>query len=109
MTEPNQSSLERQFGLAAAGTSVRTELIAGLTTFLTMVYILFVNPIILGNAGMDKGAVFVATCVAAAVSTLMTRSSCAMTAAVSAKSRNSPRRSTMSPHRRKSCGRPSAG
>src|SRR5262249_23625734 len=45
--------------------------IAGLTTFLTMAYILFVNPAILGQTGMDKGAVFVATCVAAAVSTLV--------------------------------------
>ena len=44
---------------------------AGLTTFLTMVYIVFVNPLILGNSGMDKGAVFVATCLAAAVSTLV--------------------------------------
>jgi AGZA family xanthine/uracil permease-like MFS transporter len=50
---------------------VWTELIAGLTTFLTMVYIVFVNPTILGNAGMDKGAVFAATCVAASVSTLV--------------------------------------
>jgi AGZA family xanthine/uracil permease-like MFS transporter len=50
---------------------VRTEFVAGLTTFLTMVYIVFVNPQILGNAGMDKGAVFVATCIAAAVSTLV--------------------------------------
>jgi adenine/guanine/hypoxanthine permease len=63
--------LERQFGLKAQGTSVRTELVAGVTTFLTMVYIVFVNPQILGNAGMDKGAVFVATCLAAAVSTLV--------------------------------------
>src|SRR5438270_6549316 len=63
--------LDRYFGLAEHGTDVRTELIAGLTTFLTMVYIVFVNPQILGNAGMDKGAVFVATCIAAAVSTLV--------------------------------------
>src|ERR1700751_1480796 len=63
--------LERLFGLTGAGTSVRTEFVAGLTTFLTMVYIVFVNPQILGNAGMDKGAVFVATCLAAAVSTLV--------------------------------------
>jgi len=63
--------LERQFGLRANGTNPRTELVAGLTTFLTMVYIVFVNPQILGNAGMDKGAVFVATCLAAAVSTLV--------------------------------------
>ena len=61
--------LERQFGLSKHGTTVRTEFIAGLTTFLTMVYIVFVNPTILGAAGMDKGAVFVATCLAAAVST----------------------------------------
>jgi adenine/guanine/hypoxanthine permease len=50
---------------------VQTEFIAGVTTFLTMVYIVFVNPIILGKTGMDQGAVFVATCVAAAVSTLV--------------------------------------
>src|SRR5579864_4779675 len=67
----DKTFLERQFGLTASGTSVRTEFIAGLTTFLTMVYIVFVNPLILGNAGMDKGAVFVATCLAAAVSTLV--------------------------------------
>ena len=63
--------LERQFRLRENGTNVRTEFIAGATTFLTMVYIVFVNPQILGNAGMDKGAVFVATCLAAAVSTLV--------------------------------------
>ena len=63
--------LDRRFGLTENGTTVRTEFIAGATTFLTMVYIVFVNPQILGNAGMDKGAVFVATCVAAAVSTLV--------------------------------------
>ena len=71
MADDSGGLLERQFGLKAAGTSVRTEFVAGLTTFLTMVYIVFVNPIILGNAGMDKGAVFVATCLAAAVSTLV--------------------------------------
>ena len=51
--------------------SVRVELMAGLTTFLTMSYILAVNPIILGDAGMDKGAVFSATVIAAAVATLV--------------------------------------
>ncbi len=66
-----QSFLERQFGLAAQGSNPRTEVVAGVTTFLTMVYIVFVNPQILGNAGMDKGAVFVATCIASAVSTLV--------------------------------------
>ncbi len=64
-----QSVFERMFGLERAGSNLRTEFVAGLTTFLTMVYIVFVNPQILGNAGMDKGAVFVATCIAAAVST----------------------------------------
>jgi len=63
--------LERTFRLTEHGTNVRTEFVAGATTFLTMAYILFVNPQILGNAGMDKGAVFVATCIASAVSTLV--------------------------------------
>src|SRR5215216_2411499 len=61
--------LDRYFRLTQHGTDVRTETVAGVTTFLTMVYIVFVNPTILANAGMDKGAVFVATCIAAAVST----------------------------------------
>jgi AGZA family xanthine/uracil permease-like MFS transporter len=65
------SFLDRYFGLARHGTDIRTEFIAGLTTFLTMVYIVFVNPLILGKAGMDEGAVFVATCLAAALSTLI--------------------------------------
>ena len=59
--------LERLFQLKAHNTTVRTECLAGLTTFLTMAYILFVNPSILGETGMDKGAVFVATCLAAAI------------------------------------------
>ncbi len=63
--------LERTFGLKAQGTDIRTEFIAGVTTFLTMAYIVFVNPAILAKAGMDPGAVFVATCVAAAVSTFV--------------------------------------
>ena len=58
--------LERHFELNRNQTSVRTEVLAGLTTFLTMAYIIFVNPAILADAGMDKGAVFVATCLAAA-------------------------------------------
>ena len=68
---PIGAVLERYFGLSEQGTDVRTEFIAGVTTFLTMIYIVFVNPIILGKTGMDQGAVFVATCVAAAVSTLV--------------------------------------
>lgn len=59
--------LERTFGLADKGTTARTEVIAGITTFLTMAYIIFVNPQILAAAGMDRDAVFVATCVAAAL------------------------------------------
>jgi adenine/guanine/hypoxanthine permease len=70
-TQKPQAILDRWFGLNASGSTVRTEFVAGLTTFLTMVYIVFVNPHILGNTGMDKGAVFVATCIAAAVSTLV--------------------------------------
>ncbi|MBB2495353.1 NCS2 family permease [Aquipseudomonas ullengensis] len=59
--------LEKLFQLKAHNTSVRTEILAGITTFLTMAYILFVNPAILGETGMDKGAIFVATCLAAAI------------------------------------------
>ena len=60
---------ERVFKLSEHGTTVRTELVAGLTTFLTMAYIIFVNPSILGDAGMPKEAVFVATCLIAALGT----------------------------------------
>src|SRR5512146_1588721 len=63
--------LENYFGLKEQGTDIRTEFVAGLTTFLTMVYIIFVNPAILSKTGMDQGSVFVATCVAAAVSTMI--------------------------------------
>jgi len=63
--------LDRYFKLQEHHTNVRTELIAGATTFLTMAYIIFVNPSILEAAGMDKGAVFVATCLAAALSSLI--------------------------------------
>src|ERR1051325_11754001 len=66
-----EAALDNYFGLRKNGTTVRTEFIAGLTTFLTMVYIVFVNPAILSKTGMDAGAVFVATCIAAAVSTLV--------------------------------------
>jgi AGZA family xanthine/uracil permease-like MFS transporter len=68
---PPQGALDRYFGLAAQGTSVLTELRAGVTTFLTMAYIMFVNPAILQQAGMDHGAVFVATCLAAAAGSLI--------------------------------------
>lgn len=59
--------LERLFRLKALNTTVKTEVLAGLTTYLTMAYIIFVNPAMLADAGMDQGAVFVATCLAAAI------------------------------------------
>lgn len=59
--------LERYFQLSAHGTTARTELMAGITTFLTMAYIIFVNPDILSAAGMPREAVFVSTCLAAAI------------------------------------------
>ncbi|WP_137817327.1 NCS2 family permease [Pseudomonas sp. 2FG] len=58
--------LERLFKLSLHGTTVKTELAAGLTTFITMAYIIFVNPNIMADAGIDHGAAFVATCIAAA-------------------------------------------
>lgn len=62
---------ERVFKLSEHGTTVRTEVIAGFTTFLTMVYIVFVNPQILGAAGMDTQAVFVTTCLIAAFGSIL--------------------------------------
>ena len=59
--------MERYFKLSQHGSTVRTEVIAGITTFLTMAYIIFVNPDILSTTGMDRNAVFVATCLAAAI------------------------------------------
>ena len=56
----------KRFQLAERGTTVRTEILAGSTTFLTLSYIIFVNPLILAGTGMDAGAVLVATCLAAA-------------------------------------------
>lgn len=63
--------LENLFKLQEHGTNVRTEILAGVTTFLTMAYIIFVNPAILSTTGMDGGAIFVATCLAAAIGTLI--------------------------------------
>ncbi|RYF35010.1 MAG: NCS2 family permease [Comamonadaceae bacterium] len=63
--------IERVFKLKEHQTTVRTEIVAGITTFLTMAYIIFVNPTILGAAGMPKEAVFVATCLIAAFGTLI--------------------------------------
>ena len=59
------------FGLSAAGTNVKREIVAGLTTFFTMAYIIFVNPNMLSETGMSWEGVFVATCLAAAVGTLI--------------------------------------
>ncbi|MFS8514661.1 MAG: NCS2 family permease, partial [Planifilum fulgidum] len=59
------------FGLKERGTTVRTEILAGMTTFLTMAYIVVVNPAILEQAGMDFGAVFVATVFASVIGTLI--------------------------------------
>lgn len=59
------------FNLKGNGTNVRTEIIAGLTTFFTMSYILFVNPQVLGQTGMDKQAVFLATIIASTIGTLV--------------------------------------
>jgi adenine/guanine/hypoxanthine permease len=67
----SQNGLDRYFRLTEQGTSIGTELRAGLTTFLTMAYIMFVNPAILQQAGMNHGAVFVATCLAAALGSII--------------------------------------
>jgi AGZA family xanthine/uracil permease-like MFS transporter len=63
--------LDRLFALSARGTSVKREAVAGLTTFMAMSYVLFVNPAMLAQTGMDQGAVFVATCLAAALGCLL--------------------------------------
>ena len=63
--------LDRLFQLKAHGTTVRTEIIAGVTTFLTMAYIICVNPMMMADAGIDPGAAFVATCIAAAIGSLI--------------------------------------
>jgi len=59
--------LDKFFKLTLNGTRVKTEILAGITTYITMAYIIFVNPAMLAEAGMDYGAVFVATCIAAAI------------------------------------------
>ena len=59
--------LEKIFKLKENNTSAKTELIAGFTTFITMAYIIFVNPQMMSMAGMDQGASFVGTCLAAAI------------------------------------------
>lgn len=63
--------MNRYFGFEEHGTSYRQEIVAGITTFLAMAYILFVNPLFLSDAGMDSGAVFTATALAAAIGTFV--------------------------------------
>ena len=63
--------LERRFHLKERGTGVRTEALAGATTFMTMAYIIFVNPGILSKTGMPFGPVMVATCLSAALASLL--------------------------------------
>ena len=65
------SMLEKLFQLKTAGTNVRQEMLGGLTTFMTMAYICFVQPAVMGAAGMDPGAVLLATCLASAAATVM--------------------------------------
>jgi AGZA family xanthine/uracil permease-like MFS transporter len=65
------SWIERQFQLTSHATTVRTEVLAGITTFMTMAYIIFVQPAVLSAAGMDFGAVMTATCLATALATLL--------------------------------------
>ena len=69
--ESNKGVLEKWFHLKENHTDAKTEVIAGITTFMTMAYILAVNPNVLGASGMDGGAVFTATALAATVGTLM--------------------------------------
>ena len=63
--------LEKLFKLKENNTTVKTEVLAGITTFMTMAYILAVNPSILAAAGMDQGAVFTATALAACLGTML--------------------------------------
>ncbi|MCL2180352.1 MAG: NCS2 family permease, partial [Treponema sp.] len=63
--------MDKFFGITGSGSSVRTEVIAGITTFFTMAYIMFVNPSILSSAGMSWNGVFVATILATAIGTLI--------------------------------------
>jgi AGZA family xanthine/uracil permease-like MFS transporter len=69
-TEPT-SALDRRFELTARGTTARTEILAGVTTFLTMAYIVLVNPSILGTTGMNVAAVAAATCLAAGLASIL--------------------------------------
>lgn len=63
--------LDRYFGISEMGSTIRRECIGGVTTFLTMSYIIFLQPTLLSAVGMDRGAVMVATCLSSALATLM--------------------------------------
>ncbi|MGB1973123.1 MAG: NCS2 family permease [Vibrio toranzoniae] len=69
--DANNGFLEKRFKIKAHGSSVKNELVGGVTTFATMAYIIFVNPQIMAASGMDAGAVFVATCIGAAIGCLL--------------------------------------
>jgi AGZA family xanthine/uracil permease-like MFS transporter len=71
MTQVAPSALDRYFALSDRGTTARTEVVAGFTTFLTMAYIVLVNPAILGQAGMPVASVAAATCFAAAFASIL--------------------------------------
>ena len=66
-----KTALDNFFDLTGLKTNVKREILAGFTTFISMAYILFVNPEILGASGMDKGAVFTATALASAIGCLL--------------------------------------
>ena len=66
-----EGMLDRFFKLKENNTSFRTEMVGGVTTFMTMSYIIFLQPAVLSLAGMDSGAVMVATCISSAVATLL--------------------------------------
>lgn len=67
----NAGILENYFKISERGSTVKQEVIGGITTFLAMSYIIFVNPAILGDAGMDRGALITVTCLASALATLL--------------------------------------
>ncbi len=71
MSNKKPNFLDKYFGYTAVGSSLRTEIVAGLTTFFAMAYILFVNPSILSASGMPSGAVFLATIIASVIGTLV--------------------------------------
>src|SRR6266478_3178093 len=71
MRDRKQSMLDDVFKLRERGTTVRAEVLGGATTFVTLSYIVFVQPAVLSTTGMDAGAVLTATCIASAFATLL--------------------------------------